>query len=35
MESKAIKNLITEIEEEKGTKDKVYNNMSPYTKFAI
>lgn len=35
MDSDAIKSLIKEIETEKGTKDKVYNNMSPYTKFAI
>lgn len=35
MEMKAIKDLIKEIEDERGTPKKVYNNINPYTKFAI
>lgn len=35
MAMKGITDLIDEIEDERGTKKKVYNNINPYTKFAI
>lgn len=35
MAMKGITDLIDEIEDERGTKKKIYNNINPYTKFAI
>lgn len=35
MDSKSIKDLIEEIEEERGTPKKIYNNINPFTKYSI
>lgn len=35
MDSKTIKDLITEIEQERGKKKTVYNNINPFTKYQI
>jgi len=35
MDSKSIKDLIDEIESERGTQKKIYNNINPFTKYEI